>query len=223
MLLFDTLLSVIAPHDCLGCSREGSLLCIECSESLEYIPERCYMCKRLTKNSAPCSSCRSKSGLRHVWVRTLYRSLAQELVASVKFGRAQAGTVRMGDLMAEMLPYYPAGTIVTHVPTATNRIRQRGYDQSQLLAQHIAKQMGCSYKPLLLRMGHARQVGATRTERIRHMREAYVPRNVSDVAGSTVLLVDDVLTTGASVEAATRCIRQMGAKHVDVIVFAQKQ
>jgi ComF family protein len=116
----------------------------------------------------------------------------------------------------------PPATVVTHVPTATSRVRRRGYDQAELLARQLAQDLKLPYASLLIRDGQSRQVGATRQARLAQLTHAFripkhFPQNVS------ILLVDDVVTTGATIETAARILRAAGAKSVSAAVFAQKE
>jgi ComF family protein len=144
------------------------------------------------------------------------------LVYRLKFGRAKAAAGIMAAHLDDILPHLAPDTLVTHVPTATSRVRLRGYDHAQLIAQQFARKRGLRYAPLLGRLGQSRQVGAARAERQKQLREAYRSRNPQRIAGASVLVIDDVLTTGATVEAAAHALREAGARHVDAALFAQR-
>ena len=105
------------------------------------------------------------------------------------------------------------------LPTATSRVRQRGYDQAALIAKAYAKAVHREYLPCLARLGQQHQRGAKRQARLEQLHQAY--RATRSVKGANVLLVDDVATTGASLQAAAQLLYQAGARRVDVIVFAQ--
>lgn len=111
--------------------------------------------------------------------------------------------------------------VLVPVPTATSRVRQRGYDQAGLLSQELSRRTGLPSLPLLARCGQDRQVGSGRTERVRHLTGAFRVPAGKDVRGKHVILVDDVLTTGATLEAAAATLHKAGAARVDALVFAQ--
>jgi predicted amidophosphoribosyltransferase len=94
----------------------------------------------------------------------------------------------------------------------------RGYDQAQVIARELAKRRQLAYRQLLSRSGTFRQVGASRESRFSQLKGAFTAKGHTP---SHVLLVDDVLTTGASVESAAKELKRNGAKTVDVAVFAQ--
>jgi ComF family protein len=111
--------------------------------------------------------------------------------------------------------------VLVYVPTATARVRQRGFDQAQLIARQLSRMSGLSYRSYLRRMGQARQVGAGKRERAEHLRTAFRAVHESALQGAHIILVDDVLTSGATLEAAARTLKAAGATRIDAVVFAQ--
>lgn len=169
-----------------------------------------------------CGKCRPKTGLKHVWVRGVYDGAAKELVYRLKFERAKAAAKTIADLMDESVPFLDPETVVTFVPTAARRIRLRGYDQTKLIARSFAHKRGLRLQPLLIRHGHTRQVGASRTQRLVQAQQNYSLKSDKNLP-KHVLLIDDITTTGASLEACVKILRKAGVRHVDAAVFAQKQ
>ena len=223
MSILDQIIAVIAPHNCLGCGQEGPLLCTKCAQDMPALPDRCYRCAVLTRDSAVCERCRRQSPLRHVWVAAQYEATAKDLVYQLKFGRAAAACEPLVEAMSSRLPFLPEQTFIVPVPTATMRVRQRGYDQAVLLAQLLARQQQRPYKELLARMGHTRQVGANKATRQQQLAQAFRVLRADQTKGANILLVDDLVTTGATLESAARLLKAAGAKSVNAVVFAQKQ
>jgi ComF family protein len=221
--MIDRLLSILAPHVCIMCGAEGALLCVRCfPDALDPIPERCYRCSAISANSAVCSSCRRNSPLKHVWITTQYDGPPKELVYKLKFGRTKHAAKVIADHLHETVPDLPSSTLVTFVPTATSRVRQRGYDQTQLIAKAFARHRSLQCAPLLVRYGQSRQVGSDRKHRFDQAAKNYGP--LKNIATSTdVLLIDDILTTGATLESAAKLLKQAGAKTINAAIFAQKQ
>jgi ComF family protein len=110
--------------------------------------------------------------------------------------------------------------VVTAVPLAGARLRERGYNQSGLLAGPVARLLGVPFAPRLLCRPRAAtsQVGAGRVERARQLDGAFAAR---PVPGRSVLVVDDVRTTGATLAEARRALLAAGAAHVIGLVLAQ--
>ena len=220
--MLENLIRLFAPHTCLGCGvEEDRLLCAGCLASLPLVPSRCYRCKAVTEDYAVCPACKPTTPLRQVLVYTHHRDLAKELVHHMKYERAQAGVHEAAQAMRELLPSLPADVLITHVPTATSRVRQRGYDHALLLARSLARASDRSHKTLLGRMGQAHQVGSGRSVRLRQVEHAFRVVHREVIRGKHIVLVDDVLTSGATLETAARELRRAGAARVSAIVFAQ--
>ena len=145
----------------------------------------------------------------------------KKLIHAMKFQRRRAYAREFGILLAETVPYLPEDTLVVSVPTASSRIRVRGYDQAALIAQSFARIRNLQYLRALVRTLQVDQIGKNRTLRIKQMASATELSTQVSLKGKSVLLVDDVLTTGASIEASARLLRTHGVKHVDAVVVAR--
>src|SRR5690606_1506242 len=123
--------------------------------------------------------------------------------------------------MVSVLPYGSHFDFVTYVPTATKRVRTRGFDHAQLLAGHVAKRVRVPNVGLLVKTNQHRQVGSSRAERQRNMDDSFRPVRKSLIKGSRLLIIDDVVSTGSTLRACAKVLKQNGAKSVDALVFAK--
>lgn len=221
MPVIEHILSLIAPHTCLGCGDEGGRLCYSCTEELPLLPSQCYRCGALTADYQVCRRCKSTSALDQVIAVTPYETVAKQSVHDLKFERVQPLAKVMAGAIVRTLPRAMSPTVVTYIPTATTRRRQRGYDQAALIAEHVAVQLGLPCVPLLRRSGQKRQVGSSRHARLQQLRDALRVAHEYAVQEQRIMLIDDVLTTGSSIEAAARVLRQAGAAQVTAAVFAR--
>lgn len=224
MLILDRIISIYAPFSCLGCGVEKDrLLCPACVETVPIVPSRCYRCKSVTRDYSVCARCRQHTGLRRVVVAVHYEGLAKELLHAAKYARAVRGLSEMAAMMTTLIGYFQDGEYdyIVPVPTASSRVRQRGYDQAEVLAKQIARTMGLPTRSLLLRFGQAHQVGSGRATRLRQLEGAFQAIHTSDVIGKKLLLVDDVITTGATLESAATTLKKAGASSVGAIVCTQ--
>jgi len=222
MSIIEQIVRVIAPFTCLGCRLEADrLLCDSCLELLPKVPSRCYRCRAVTEDYATCPDCRSRTALREVMVYAHHQGLVKELIHRMKYERAQAGTREAAVLLVPLLPDLPKDAVLVHVPTATGRVRSRGYDHARLIARELSRRSRMAHATLLGRHGQAHQVGASRAERLRQLEGAFRPLRVDLIRGRQIILVDDVLTTGATLETAARVLRRAGAARVSAVVLAQ--
>jgi ComF family protein len=222
MSLLDKITSLYAPHVCVGCGKEGAVLCLSCQEKLSPAVRRCYRCHAADINSRTCKSCRRTSPLFRVQALCRYEGAAKDALWQLKFDNARATA---GDIARAMVPLFEQigdqNAIVVHIPTATSRVRMRGYDQAALIARPAARNAKLRHIPLLMRLGQQRQVGLRRSDRLSQLENAYQIKNAALVRGAHIVLVDDVVTTGATLEAAAKILRMAGAKKIEAIVFAQ--
>ena len=218
--MFDWLMQIVAPHLCVTCGAEGAVWCVECRTAAAPAIERCYKCHRLSPDGRTCTACRRASPLFSVRAATRYNVGAKHLVWKLKFERARAAGAEAGDLMARRTPHTDQ-TIVTHVPAVTGHVRRRGYDQAELIAAAFARAQGASRAPLLMRLGRKQQRGQSRRQRLAQLDGAFRVVRPERVAGAHIVIVDDVITTGATLEAAARALKAAGARRVSAVVFAQ--
>lgn len=222
MNLFDSLISLVAPHDCIACTAEGALICTSCRGDLAHAFKRCYKCHEPSSLSATCRSCLRYSPLASVNASYRYENAAKDIVWKVKFDRARSAGREMADMCT-----VPDGlldsnnVIVTHAPTATSRVRQRGYDQAEVMARALAARYRLPYRALLGRSGQRKQVGSSKLTRASQLEDAFHVRSHRYTRDARIILVDDVITTGATLEAAATALRGAGARRVDAVVFAQ--
>ena len=222
MKLLERMVGIYAPLACLGCSAEGAILCADCCISLPPAASRCYNCNNPTLLGRTCPDCRQPGRPVSANAATLYDGLAKDLVWRLKFGRIQAAA----EVMAACLATRFSGNIaedflIIPVPTARRRVRQRGYDQARLIARALARQTGCQFAQPLRRLGSQEQIGANRQQRSQQLQGSLEVNRPLLVQQRRILLVDDVLTTGATLETAATALYAAGASVVGGLVFAQ--
>jgi predicted amidophosphoribosyltransferase len=201
--MLDQLVALIAPPRCAVCGDGGALG-----------GRLCQRCERALRALAPVWS--AVPGLEATWSAAPYDGAARQLVAALKFGARvglaeDAAAVIAGRAPAKLL----AGTIVP-VPPAPLRRRQRGFDSAEAIAMALARCTGLPLTPCLARTQGRRQVGRRRSERLAD------PPRVSAVSPvpPEAILVDDVMTTGATLGACAEAIRSAGAIRVVGVTLA---
>lgn len=230
MSLAEAAIGWLAPPNCLICTQEGANLCLACQQAeITAYGERCFNCGQLSRQARTCPTCRRGGAPSHVWVATDYAGAAQALVTAYKFGHGRACSNEMTELMADtFLLYNPAEAataknyLICYVPTASSRVRQRGFDHARRLAWQLADRLKLERADCLARLGQTQQVGASRSARLAQAAASYRVKSPSVVADRRILLIDDVVTTGATLTVAAKQLRQAGAKSVDALVFAKK-
>jgi ComF family protein len=162
----------------------------------------------------------SRQAFDAAWAAVGYEGIARDLVAALKFRRARP----LADVMAAHLAAGAprsllAGATIVPVPAHPAHVRARGYDQARLLAGALARRTGAPLARPLRRRGPARsQLGATRSERLERGRIDLVVRGAIP---ARAVLVDDVHTTGATLDACARALRLAGAAEVVAVTWAR--
>lgn len=221
MRLIESFVNLIAPLHCVRCDTEGSVICEPClNAELINIPSCCFSCARITNNFMTCALCSKHSALKAVWCVADYNNLARSIITTYKYDAVRE--VRK-IIVQEMLKVLPSTEfLITNIPTATDRIRQRGFDHCALIAREIAKERHLPYSALLYRTNSSHQVGSSKSERLKQTENLFQIKNKFNLKEKTILLIDDVATTGATMQSAARILKNSGAKDVYGLVFAKK-
>jgi ComF family protein len=219
--MFEQIISFIAPHTCLNCQKEGSLLCYECQAALPAAIV-CYRCGLPSGSYNICNTCSANAPFQKMFAVTPYEGTGKALVHKIKFNRAKGAALPLAQCLARRLPSEISARkpLIMHIPTATSRIRMRGYDQAALVAAHFAQISESHHTPLLRRHGQQRQLGKGRSERLQQMQHRFYLACPILVEGKDIILIDDVVTTGATMDVAAFMLKQAGAQRVYGLVFA---
>ena len=169
-----------------------------------------------------CGNCRRRAPPWDSLVAAyLYLPPMVGVVRALKFGRGEhLGEPLSRALAARCAPWTDRIDVVTPVPLQWTRLLARGYNQAEAVARPLARALALPCRPLLRRRPRPRQALLSRAERRRNLRGAFTPRRPL-AAGTRVLLVDDVMTTGATLESAARALRRAGAASIHAAVVAR--
>lgn len=211
-MTIQSLIELLTPGQCLGCGREGELLCLACISVASSKADVCWRCNRLSQMGQTCSECQAQTALAGVSVAAYYEGAVKEMILQLKFHRARTAREAAAKLVSGALPEGLEVDVVTAVPVSAPRYRERGYNQSELIAKRVARVLGAPYRQLLGRQGSAHQLGTDRRTRFHQVSGAFFA--VRDVPGQRVLVVDDVLTTGATLSECAVTLAGAGAKAV---------
>lgn len=217
--IVDRLLAVVAPHLCSGCSQIGSTFCDNCKYDISQEPFLgCILCEKLVATGI-CND--HKAGFNQAWVVGIRSGPLQRLIGGFKFRNMKAASVDLADLLHKRLPPLPRTTVFVPIPTTPAHIRERGYDHMLLIAKQLGRLRRLPVKTLLGRDNLLIQHHAGRRERFVQAASAFKVVGVVD-PGATYILLDDVVTTGATILQATALLRQAGAMTVWVATTSRQ-
>jgi ComF family protein len=231
--LVDPVLALVFPSACPACGRllahpGRGPLCEPCWASIPR--HRAVACRcglPLAPGLSACGRCRrGRQPFTSGASLGPYEGALRVVLHELKY----AGRRRAAGRLAEMLLEEPAvrsllasSDVLVPVPLHPRRLRERGFNQSALLAAELSKRTGCATCPdaLVRRVDTAPQAGLSAAARRRNVREAFAVRRRASVAGRKVTLVDDVLTTGATALACARRLVESRAAEVRLLTVAR--
>ncbi|MGB8645016.1 MAG: ComF family protein [Anaerolineae bacterium] len=220
------LLELFFPLRCIGCRRPGPALCPECLARIHLLQEpRCPCCGRLLPHAGMACDCRGyPQHLDGIQAATLHQGVARAAIHGLKYDHRTELAVPLGSLLQRYLEHYPLDfDRITAVPLHPARERERGYNQAELVAVALAARIGSPYVKGLERIREtADQVGLKVAERHANVRDAF-RANALAFRGGHILLIDDVCTTGATLDACAAALRTEGARTVYGLTITRPQ
>lgn len=221
-MFFDLLF----PLHCVGCGKAGLSLCEDCMRFLPRLEgDLCPRCSRPLGTSSICRSCRTWPLAIEIHAPFQFQGVIREAVHGLKYGNNRS----LASPLAELLFIYWQsqalfGDVLVPVPLHRSKLRSRGYNQSELLAIELAKRVGLPMvtSALVRRKNMISQVRTANIgERWANAAGAFECRSLA-LQGKRVILLDDVCTTGATLDAAARSIVSTGAGSVWGLTVARE-
>ena len=214
------MLDLLLPQRCVVCGLGGTQFCSTCLTRLPRIePPLCERCG--TPTAWPVRRCRECAGRRLAFASAraavLYDDAVRALVAAWKeraLRRLAAGAV---SVVIEVVPP-PKADVVTFIPPDPDRQLKRGHHPPRQLAEQLARRWELQLATPLRRRAARRQRGLSRAERRRNVAGVF---SAKGAVPRSVVLIDDVFTSGATVNAAASALRKAGARRVEVVTFAR--
>ena len=218
-------LDLIFPVSCGGCGKSGVRWCSECQKNLTPVPSPvCDICGSPQETPGICRGCRSIPP-RYSILRScaVYKDPARPALLKLKYRHEKW----LGEAMAWSLAVYLdklewQADLIIPVPLSNQRLTERGYNQVDLIAHPLARIMNWQYKPGVLRRARhtISQVGMNPGQRKVNVKGAFIAERMG-LAGKTCLLVDDVTTTGSTIDSAAGALIDAGAAKVLALTFAK--
>jgi ComF family protein len=220
-------LDLLFPQWCVGCGKEGEFICYSCRRSLPRIkPPLCPRCGKPQPSGILCPSCVGWQA-RIDGIRSPFRfdGVIRQAIYQLKYGNVRALAKPLAKLLNDYLSTNPVpGEVLVPVSLHQKRLRERGYNQSSLLAQELGKLTNLPVVDnCLTRQRHALPQARTSAigERWSNVADAFTCRD-HRLQGKQVLLIDDVSTSGATLDACAAAVKAAGATSVWGLVLARE-
>lgn len=236
----EFLLELFFPSFCLGCKKEGVFLCYDCKSTLEISEYNYCLCNKdplrlpAGEKSGKCSRCKDKK-LSGLYSALPYKEkfLTRKLIYQFKYqphikslSKTLAEIVLEHLFLAKNLETQTwENSILIPVPLEIKRLKNRGYNQSEELANRLGHTLNVPLVSdnLVKTKKTLPQMELSAKDRQENVRGAFAIKNPQEIAGKKVFLVDDVYTTGATMEECAKTLKEAGAKQVWGIVIARER
>lgn len=221
------LINLIFPKKCIGCGQEGFYLCTACKSKIILVKRPfCPNCHQLTREGQYCSRCRPHFALTGVVIAAHYDSPLKQAIQASKYKKIYTLYEELVDLLLKRFQLgLPRGRLIfCSVPLHPSRQSARGFNQAQFLTKLLAPELGIDILKGLVRIKNTPpQTKLFRKKRFENVRDAFQFKgDKNKVFGKTILLVDDVVTTGATLSEAARPLLEAGARNVWGVVLAKR-
>lgn len=215
---------LLFPAYCMGCHAPRTLLCTTCASAIYAPPTKCLLCARPVLGGI-CKDCSVRSHIDRIDVYAPYKHpLARALVGNTKYHYEHTLARPMGNLLATLLTTIPTESLLVPIPLHPKKLRERGFNQSFLIATSIADIIPISIAPtgVLARTRYTTPQArtASRAERKAHLKSAFALQSTESFTNKHIILVDDVVTSGATVRESARVLKTANPASIRVVAFA---
>jgi len=225
-------LNLFFPRFCFGCQREGSYLCQDCQGVLEILESHYCLCKEAIRlpEAGKCRKCGSKKLNGLSFALSYQNNLAKKLIQQFKYepfikelSKTLASLIISHFQLTEKQKTDFSDFLLIPVPLDKKRLKWRGFNQSEEIGKELAKYFAVPLMTdiLLKTKSTLPQVELSDLEREENIKGAFWVKNKEKIKGRKILLVDDVYTTGSTLEESARLLKEAGAKEVWGAVIAR--
>ena len=228
-----SLLDFIFPKKCVNCKKFGEFLCPDCFSKISFIDNfQCLVCLKGEIDGLTHPVCRDKYSIDGVASIVVYNSITRKLIKQFKY---RPYVSRLSEIIGEVINeglsqnegFYNfiqrLEPVIVPIPLSSGRLRERGYNHAEKIASQVAKNFELKIEPrILVRIKETKpQFKLSKKERLENIRGAFGIRENQQVSNS-VVLIDDVATTYATLKEAAKVLKSAGAKRVLGVTFARE-
>ncbi|TSC74040.1 MAG: phosphoribosyltransferase [Parcubacteria group bacterium Gr01-1014_44] len=232
-------LELLFPIHCLNCGKNysspPSYLCPSCFDKIKFkIEPECAFCPSRSINGQTCPFCRQEHHLDFLWAIADYQEpIIKKMLWAFKYRFISSLKIPLGHLLNAYLRHkkldkfletYRRQMVVIPIPLHWRRLNWRSYNQSELLAREIANEFNLNIEnDILLRTKHKKPQAelADKTARIKNAQNIFSCSESEKIKGKVIILVDDITTTGSTLDEAARILKESGAEKVIGLVVAK--
>lgn len=220
----DFILDFLFPKKCLGCGNIGKYFCEDCLTKIKRAENQvCPGCYEVSFNGKTHEKCRKKTELTGLYFGFLYEGMIKRAVRKIKYQQVFSIKMELMDLFMRNFPREKFQEFV-FIPIALHkrRLRERGFNQAEIIAKEICKRANYTFcGNVLKRVKNTKtQTELTRRERQKNIAGAFQIENAEEIRGKKIAVIDDVFTSGATLNECAKELKKSGAKEVWGVVVA---
>lgn len=245
--MLNFILDTLFPKYCLGCNAEGFYICAGCLETRIRInqSELCYLCEKRSPNSATCANCQHKTQLNGIivagkweddllkkliyeykyrFIKDIGKELCKTLIEYLNLNKNRLLNIDNHTLPLQHLKELANPPIISFVPLHPKRKLWRGFNQAELLAQELSKHFYWPVADLLLKAKNITPQAEIRRQSDRkiNIKNAFSPKKpLLSLKNKTIIIIDDVCTTGATLEECAKALKPLKPKEIWGLVLAR--
>ncbi len=234
--MLGAIINLLYPALCRACSKKinefDRNICDDCAKKIkERLPPFCVKCGRQLKGSpeliATCPDCKKdKLCFDRAWSACCYDGLLKDLIHDFKYKKITSLSTDFTALIISFMKKYNIGKdaqMILSIPMHPNRLFEREINHADILARDLGNKLGISYSRNTLKKikDTPLQSKLKREARIKNLYSSFSLKDVSIVRDKNIMLVDDLFTTGSTVNECSRLLKNSGAKYVEVVTLAR--
>lgn len=231
----NLIIDLIFPKTCLVCSQEGSYLCESCLEKLPLVSYfYCFVCHKISVLGRTCESCQKKTGLSGIIYAADYKNqIINQAIKLLKYKSVKDLASPLAQLLIKIIKNShflsnnfsadSSSFIIIPIPLHRKKFLWRGFNQSELLAEKLAKEFELELKTdVLFKIKNTRsQTDLKEKERHLNIKDTFGVKNKNMIKEKIIFLIDDVMTTGSTLNEAAKTLKKAGAQAVWGITLAR--
>lgn len=234
--MLDFFVSLLYPKKCVGCKKNGAYICDNCFAGIDFLQfQVCCVCQKGSIDGLTHPKCKTSYSLDGIISSIAYKGIVKKLLYQFKYRPFLSDLkIILGKLFYEGLIQQEAfinfldakNVWITSVPLHSNRLKKRGYNQSELLAKELSIKLEIPYlSNVLVRQKHTKpQFELKKEERKKNMLGAFSINQKfgGEIKGKRIILVDDIATTGATLRECGKILKKSGAGKVLGVTLAHE-
>ncbi|MFH1422040.1 MAG: ComF family protein [Planctomycetota bacterium] len=225
----NTALDIIYPRNCVSCRRtmpseEKGFLCSDCYSRLRLIENYCEKCaaevNQFANVSKGCQLCRyERFAFSGAVAAVRYDGIARNILHSFKFGKEKVAGIPLSNLLIDALrgaSFISKISLIVSVPLSKKHFHERGFNQAEFLAHRVAKafELPASYSNLIRIKETPPQAQLQPEKRRVNVKSAFAVKRPAEFSNKTILIIDDVMTTGSTISECASTLKKAGASRI---------